>query len=263
VLGDAPLTRDALIGRVREHGRWDVVVIGGGATGLGCAVDAAARGYKTLLLEAHDFAKGTSSRATKLIHGGVRYLAQGNLPLVREALAERSRLLANAPHLVHPLRFVVPAYRLRDKPMLGIGLTLYDLLAGTHGIERSRVLNPAQTVVALPTLNPAGLRGGIAYWDAQFDDARLALSLTRTVFDLGGIALNYFAVEELIRVEGRVRGVLACDAESGERMRIEAGVVINACGVWVDEVRRMERPAATAMLPDGEVPDPPRPPRVD
>jgi glycerol-3-phosphate dehydrogenase len=242
------LARGALLGRLRETPEWDVVVIGGGATGLGCAVDAAARGHSTLLVEGHDFAKGTSSRATKLIHGGVRYLAQGNLGLVREALAERARLLANAPHLVHRMRFVVPTYRWHEKPLLGIGLTLYDLLAGSHGIGRSRLLDPARTVAALPTVNPVGLRGGVAYWDAQFDDARLAVSLMRTLFDLGGLALNYLPVEGLISEAGRVRGVVATDAERGETFRIAARAVINATGVWVDAVRRLERPAAGALL---------------
>jgi glycerol-3-phosphate dehydrogenase len=245
---NSSLARDRLLARLREPRRWDVVIIGGGATGLGCAVDAAARGHSTLLLEAHDFAKGTSSRATKLIHGGVRYLAQGNLPLVREALAERSRLLANAPHLVHPLRFVVPAYRWADLPLFGTGLTLYDLLAGRHGVGRSRLLDVAGTLAALPGVNPRGLKGGIAYWDAQFDDARLAIALMRTVFDLGGVALNYLPVDGLRSESGRVCGVCARDAETGEEFRVAARVVINATGVWADDVRRFERPAAKALL---------------
>lgn len=244
----AALTREALLARLAEPKTWDVVVIGGGATGLGCAVDAAARGYSTLLLEAHDFAKGTSSRATKLIHGGVRYLAQGNLPLVREALAERALLLANAPHLVHPQRFVVPAYRWHEKPMLAAGLAMYDLLAGTHGIERSRLLDAARTVAALPNVRTEGLRGGIAYWDARFDDARLAVTLMRTLFDLGGLALNYAPVGDLLIDEGKVTGVQVADAERGTEYRVAARVVINATGVWADALRRRERPQATALL---------------
>lgn len=244
----AVLERAALLTRLRETESWDMLVIGGGATGLGCAVDASSRGHRTLLLEAHDFAKGTSSRATKLIHGGVRYLAQGNLPLVREALAERSRLLANAPHLVHRLRFVVPAYRWLDIPKFGAGLTVYDLLSGVQGIGRSRVLDAASTVVALPTLKPTGLRGGIAYWDAQFDDARLALALMRTHVDHGGLALNYLPVDGLIVDDGRVRGVLARDAETGESFRIRARVVINATGVWADALRRAELPQVRPLL---------------
>lgn len=246
--GVAARVRLALLARLAEPRQWDVVVIGGGATGLGCAVDAAARGYSVLVVDAEDFAKGTSSRATKLIHGGVRYLAQGNLPLVREALAERTRLLANAPHLVRPLRFVVPAYRWRDRPMLAAGLGLYDLLAGHHGIERSRVLDAARTIAALPTVCPSGLRGGIAYWDAQFDDARLALALARTVSDLGGLALNHCAATGLVLEAGRVRGVELRDAETGAPFRVAARVVINACGVWADAVRRFAQPGVQSIL---------------
>jgi glycerol-3-phosphate dehydrogenase len=232
--------RAGLLARVRAAGTWDIVVIGGGATGLGCAVDAAARGHTVLVLEAHDFGKGTSSRATKLIHGGVRYLAQGDIALVREALHERSRLLANAPHLVRPLRFVVPVYRRRDALLYGAGLGIYDLLAGSHRIGRRRRLDPVETIAALPTVRADGLRGGIAYWDAQFDDARLAIALMRTVIDLGGVALNYAGVDALAIDNGRVVGVRARDAESGERFSVAARVVINATGVWADRLRGLE-----------------------
>ncbi|MDO9599722.1 MAG: glycerol-3-phosphate dehydrogenase/oxidase [Azoarcus sp.] len=246
--GVAERARLALLARLSEPRQWDVVVIGGGATGLGCAVDAAARGYSVLVVDAEDFAKGTSSRATKLIHGGVRYLAQGNLPLVREALLERSRLLANAPHLVRPMRFVVPAYRFSDKPMLAAGLGLYDLLAGRHGIARSRLLDIPRTIAALPTVRPSGLRGGIAYWDAQFDDARLALALARTVSDLGGLAVNHCAATGLVVEAGRVRGVALRDAETGAAFRVAARAVINASGVWADGVRRFAQPRAASLL---------------
>lgn len=244
----ADALRAAAIARATRAEGWDVVVIGGGASGLGCAVDAAARGHSVLLVEAWDFAKGTSSRATKLVHGGVRYLAQGNFALVREALGERARLLANAPHLVHPLRFVVPAYRWQDKPMLTAGLGLYDLLAGSHGVGRSRLLDTAETLAALPGVAPAGLRGGIAYWDAQFDDARLALALAQTLVDLGGVALNYCRVDGLIVEAGHLTGVKLHDAESGVSLQVAAQVVINATGVWSDAVRRLARPAAPALL---------------
>lgn len=246
--GLAERARQALLVRLSEPRVWDVVVIGGGATGLGCAVDAAARGYSVLVVDAEDFAKGTSSRATKLIHGGVRYLAQGNLPLVREALAERARLLENAPHLVHPLRFVVPAYRLHDKPMLAAGLGLYDLLAGRRGIGRSKVLNVDDTLAALVTVKRDGLRGGIAYWDAQFDDARLALTLARTVGDFGGLAVNYCAATGLAIEGGKVCGVDLRDVDSGQAYRVGARVVINASGVWADSVRRLARADAHDML---------------
>ncbi len=244
--------RDELLRRLREgcsgDRLWDVVVVGGGATGLGCAVDAASRGYSTLLLEAHDFAKGTSSRATKLVHGGVRYLAQGNLGLVREALAERAVLLENAPHLVRPLRFVVPTYRWHQMPMLGVGLGFYDLLAGSHSLGRSRLLGRGATRQALPGVEADGLLGGIAYWDAQFDDAALAVALARTIEDLGSLPLNYLAVEGLRKRGGRVVGVEARDAETGEAFSVPARCVINATGVWADGLRRMDQPGRGALI---------------
>jgi len=240
--------RAALLARLRATPRWDVLVIGGGATGLGCAVDAAARGHATLLLEAHDFAQGTSSRSTKLVHGGVRYLAQGRIGLVREALGERSILLANAPHLVHPQRFAVPVYRQWDKLLLGVGLTAYDWLAGRHSLGPSRLLSPADTLAALPGVRRDGLVGGIAYRDARFDDARLAVSLMRTVFDLGGLALNRLPVTALRHAAGRIAGVDARDAETGEVFAIAAKAVINAAGVWADDVRRLDDPASPPQL---------------
>src|SRR4051795_6438217 len=176
--------------RVDSGEVWDIVVIGGGATGLGTAVDAASRGYRTLLLEANDFAQGTSSRSTKLIHGGVRYLAQGNIPLVREALHERALLLENAPHLVHAREFVVPALHYWELPYYATGLWLYDRLAGRLNLGRSRWVSRANVLARVPTIRRAGLRGGIVYTDGQFDDARLAISLARTLVDLGGCALN-------------------------------------------------------------------------
>jgi glycerol-3-phosphate dehydrogenase len=242
------LERDRLLERLRSDDYPDILVIGGGATGLGCAVDAASRGHSVVLVEAHDFAKGTSSRATKLIHGGVRYLAQGKLALVREALIERSRLLHNAPHLVRPLRFVVPAYRWFDRPRFAIGLALYDLMSGMHGIHPCSLLDHEETAAALPTLARTALRGGVAYWDAQFDDARLAITLMRTVLDLGGLAINYMPVEDLLLEAGRVVGARVRDAESGEQFAIRARVVINATGVWADNLRRMERPRSEALL---------------
>lgn len=242
------MRRPALLAHLRTTPCWDVLVIGGGATGLGCAVDAAARGHLTLLLEAHDFAKGTSSRSTKLVHGGVRYLAQGRIGLVREALAERSILLANAPHLVHPQRFVVPVYRQWDRLMLGVGLTAYDWLAGRHSLGASRLLSPADTLAALPGVRREGLVGGIAYHDARFDDARLAVTLMRTVFDLGGLALNYLPVTGLRHAAGRIAGGDARDAETGEVFAIEAKVVINAAGVWADDIRHLDSPDSPPQL---------------
>jgi glycerol-3-phosphate dehydrogenase len=219
---------------------WDVVIIGGGATGLGAGVEAAARGYATLLLEQHDFAKGTSSRSTKLIHGGVRYLAQGHIGLVRTALHERELLLRNAPHLVHDLPFVVPAYSWWELPLYFAGLKTYDFLAGSLGRGRSRLLSRTETLAQASALVAANLRGGILYHDCQFDDARLAVTLARTLFDLGGTAVNYMRVNALLKTSGKVCGVQAIDVESGREMEIQGRAVVNATGAFVDQVLRMD-----------------------
>src|SRR6478672_8928197 len=192
------MNRQDLMARLAEPRHYDVAIIGGGATGLGVALDAAARGFSVVLVESHDFAKGTSSRATKLVHGGVRYLAQGNIALVREALHERRLLLRNAPHLAQPLPFVMPSYRLWETPFYGAGLKLYDALAGSSGLAPTRFLSRAETLAALPTAQPAGLKGGVEYWDGQFDDARLALALARTAAARGALVVNYCAVTGLL-----------------------------------------------------------------
>ncbi|MGO4277322.1 glycerol-3-phosphate dehydrogenase [Cupriavidus sp. OV038] len=256
-----PPSRAALLDTLRREARWDVIVIGGGATGLGTAVDAASRGYRTLLLEAADFAKGTSSKATKLVHGGVRYLAQGNISLVREALHERGLLARNAPHLVWPLGFVVPAYQMFDQPFYGIGLKVYDMLAGSLNLSGSRWLNHRETLEAAPTLaehvGGRPLRGGNLYFDGQFDDARLAVALMRTLFDVGGTAVNYMRVTGLSQKNGVITGVTAQDAldgngngngEGSETFPLRADCVINATGVWVDAVRQMEDGQARTMV---------------
>lgn len=234
--------------QLRDNSRWDVVIIGGGATGLGSAVDAAARGYRTLLIERLDFASGTSSRSTKLIHGGVRYLRQGNLTLVRDALRERAYLLHNAPHLVQPLAFVIPAGNQFERLFYGAGLKLYDRLAGSHGMPASALLDREQTLSALPGLSAAGIAGGIQYWDGQFDDARLAVTLMRSANDLGATCLNYLPASGLIKNQGRICGVLATDSESGEHFEIGARVVINATGVYADSVRRFDEPDSAPIL---------------
>jgi glycerol-3-phosphate dehydrogenase len=233
---------------LRDPRPWDVLVIGGGATGLGIAVDAAARGFRTALVEARDFSSGTSSRSTKLVHGGVRYLAQGNVKLVREALAERALLLANAPELVHPLEFVVPCYRALEREFMRIGLGLYDALAGQRGIGDTRWLSRAQTHERLPGVRVNGLKGGVAYWDGQFDDARLAIALMRTAVALGATPVNYVRVERIDADASRVRRVVAVDDETGERFHLQARAVFNAAGVWVDAVRRLADPAAPALV---------------
>jgi len=230
------------------HCQWDVIVIGGGATGLGTAVESAGRGYRTLLLERDDFASGTSSRSTKLIHGGVRYLAQGNLVLVMDALRERDCLLRNAPHLVHDLPFVVPLYEWWEGPFYGGGLTLYDLLAGRLGLAPSRRLTREETIAALPAVATRELRGGIVYHDGQFDDARLAICLARTLFDLGGVALNYCPVTRLLKTGDVTSGVVVHDRESERDYQLQAKVVINATGVFTDAVRRLDDATAAAVV---------------
>lgn len=242
------LRREDVLREMGSGQECDVVVIGGGATGLGAAVDAASRGYKTLLLEAHDFAKGTSSRSTKLVHGGVRYLQQGNVKLVLEALRERGRLLRNAPHLAHRMSFVIPAYSWWELPFYGIGLTLYDLLAGREGLGHSRVLSASKVEAELRSVRRAELKGGIQYYDGQFDDARLAITLLRTLFDLGGTALNYCPAKALLKTEGHISGVRAEESETGARIDIAAKVVINATGVFADDVRRMDEPGTSNVV---------------
>jgi glycerol-3-phosphate dehydrogenase len=231
---------DALKNLQDSRSIWDFVVIGGGATGLGTAVEAASRGYRTLLLEQSDFGKGTSSRSTKLIHGGFRYLRQGHFSLVLESLRERGLLLQNAPHLVHRLSFIVPCYSRWETPYYGAGLKLYDLLAGRLGLGPSRLISRGETLQELPTLSATGLRGGIRYYDGQFDDARLAICLARTLVDLGGVAVNYLRVKSLLKRNERVTGVSAEDLESGVQHELHARAVVNATGVFTDALRRMD-----------------------
>lgn len=247
--GMISMNRDAMLAAIRGSDRpWDFVIIGGGATGLGSAVDAASRGFRTLLLERTDFAQGTSSRSTKLVHGGVRYLKQGNISLVTEALQERGRLLANAPHLVHDTPFVIPSYRWYDRPFYGIGLKLYDLLAGRSGFGRSKFLSKKQALELAPTLNPEGLDGGVVYHDGQFDDTRLAINLAQTAAERGAVLLNYARVVGLIKTDGKVSGVRAVDEETGQEFEVAARGVINATGVFADAVRRMDEPATRPMV---------------
>jgi len=222
-------------------GAWDFIIIGGGATGLGAAIEAASRGYRPLLLEQSDFAKGTSSRSTKLVHGGVRYLRQGNVSLVIDALKERGLLLKNAPHLVRNLPFVVPNYDWWEGPFYGIGMKMYDLLAGRQGFGRSRMLSKERTREMIPTIEPEGLIGGVVYYDGQFDDARLAINMAATAAEQGAVLLNYVEVVALAKNgSGEIRGVHARDVETGEEFELEAKVVVNATGVFADRIRRMD-----------------------
>jgi glycerol-3-phosphate dehydrogenase len=249
-----PTHRTHLITQLAQDQVYDIAVVGGGATGLGVALDAAARGFKVVVIESHDFAKGTSSRATKLVHGGVRYLAQGNIALVREALHERTTLLRNAPHLAQPLAFVTPSYKWWEAPFYGIGLTMYDVLAGKAGLGKTQLLNPSQTLKLLPTALPEGLKGGVKYWDGQFDDARMALAIARTAATKGALLVNYCRVTNLDYDNGKVAGLQCQDTVSGQTYRVRSRCVVNATGVWVDALRAMD---GTANANDGRPPTKP------
>ncbi|MEX1167147.1 MAG: glycerol-3-phosphate dehydrogenase/oxidase, partial [Hydrogenophaga sp.] len=230
---------------------FDLAVIGGGATGLGVALDAALRGFSVVLLESHDFGGGTSSRSTKLLHGGVRYLAQGNVALVREALAERANVLRIAPHLAQPLPFVMPSYHWWQTPFYGLGLKLYDLMAGRAGLGRTEFLDKKQALSALPGIQMQGLKGGVKYWDGQFDDARLALAIARTAEAAGAVVLNYVEVTGL-RMAGAgphpldVSQIEVQDRLTGEAQTVSARCVVNATGVWVDKLRNQALNASNA-----------------
>lgn len=229
-------------------GEFDVLVIGGGATGLGTAVDAVTRGYRTALVEGSDFAKATSSRSTKLVHGGVRYLEKGDIGLVREALHERSNLRRNAPHLVDALGFICPVYRWFDGPYYFAGLKAYDVLAGRSTFPGSSYLGSKATLAHVPDLRSSGLRGSIRYYDGQFDDARLALALARTALDHGATVINYVRALRFIRAGGRVAGAVVRDEETTREYEVRAKVVVNATGIFVDELRKLDDPASTPVL---------------
>jgi glycerol-3-phosphate dehydrogenase len=243
------MNRDAMLSRL-EGEPFDVIVIGGGATGLGVAVDSASRGYRTLLLEAHDFAKGTSSRSTKLVHGGVRYLEQLNFSLVMEALRERGLLYENAPHLVRNLGFVVPRYKWWEGPFYGVGLKLYDALAGKQNLAPSRGLSLDETLHAIPNIEQEDLQGGTLYHDAQFDDARMAVTLALTAADHGAVLLNQTEVVSLMRTEGgsgATCGVVARDRETGQHHKLLARVVVNATGIFSNRILQLDRPGAAPL----------------
>ncbi|MCE5335513.1 MAG: glycerol-3-phosphate dehydrogenase/oxidase [Desulfobacteraceae bacterium] len=243
------MNRDSMVESLeRNPGAWDIIIIGGGATGLGCAVDAASRGYATLLLDQHDFAKGTSSRSTKLVHGGVRYLRQGNISLVIEALHERGLLIQNAPHLVSNQSFVVPNYEWWDGPFYAAGMKVYDILSGKLGLGPSRKLSREETIRQIPNLRSDGLRGGVIYHDGQFDDSRLAVNLAHTAAEHGATLINYMKVEGLLKSGEMVAGVFARDMETGREYEIRGKAVVNATGVFADSVIRMDAPDARRII---------------
>ena len=242
------MNRSASIHKISSTPEFDCCIIGGGATGLGIALDAASRGLKTILLEQHDFAKGTSSRSTKLVPGGVRYLQQGNIRLVMDALKERGLLLRNAPHLVHNQAFIVPNYKWWEKPFYGIGLKIYDKMAGKLGLGPSLFLSKEETLERAPTLDPENLKGSVLYHDGQFDDARLAISIAQTADEQGAILLNYFPVTGLLKQQNKIIGVWARDEFSNQDYEIRSRCVINATGVFSDTIMRMDDPFHQPMI---------------
>ena len=235
-------SRNGLIAQLDTVEKWDIIIVGGGATGLGAVLDAATRGYKTLLVEQADFAKGTSSKATKLVHGGVRYMAQGDIALVREACHERGLLLKNAPHLTKNESFVIPNYSLFNNIKYTIGLKFYDLLAGKLSLGKSKYINKEKTIAALPTIKKEGLKGGVVYHDGQFDDARLALNIAQTAIENGACVLNYMQVTGLMKENDKISGVKLKDAETGKHYEAKGSIVINATGVYVDNILQMDNP---------------------
>lgn len=243
------MNREEAIQRVEQQQQWDLLVIGGGSTGLGIAVDAATRGLSTLLVEQADFSKGTSSRSTKLVHGGVRYLAQGDVRLVWEALRERGLFLKNAPHVSRKQPFIIPVYSTWDRIKYWAGLSLYDVMAGKERIGRSRWLSKEEVLEELPQVSRTGLKGGVLYYDGQFDDARMALALAETCVDHGGNVLNYCEVVRLLKNdEGRISGAVLKDKETGILYPVKARVVINATGVFVDEIHEMDSGMLTQTI---------------
>ena len=242
------MKRNLLLNHIKTTPVWDVVIIGGGASGLGAAIDATSRGLKTILLEQYDFTKGTSSRSTKLVHGGVRYLAQGNISLVFEALKERGRLLQNAPHLVTNTSFLIPAYKWWSIPFYTIGLSVYDLLAGRLSFGRSHPVSKSQTLKDIPTLIKNKLKGSTLYHDGQFDDARLGINMVQTINENGGTAINYFKVNDLVKTNGKITGVKATDTETNEEYTISTKVVVNATGIFVDEILQKDNPNARHVI---------------
>ena len=243
------MNRSSILEKVKSRTKaWDIVIIGGGATGLGCAVDAASRGFKTLLLEQEDFAKGTSSRSTKLVHGGVRYLQQGDISLVFEALSERGLMFKNAPHLVTSQSFVIPTYDWWGAPFYTVGLKVYDFMGGKLGFGSSKKLSREEAIEALPTIEQEGLKGGVIYQDGQFDDARMAISLAQTATDYGASVLNYCKVTKLVKQDDLLSGVVAIDKESTEEFEVNAKTVINATGVFSNDIIKLDEPEADDIV---------------
>lgn len=240
--------RKKIFDQLSQTPHFDIVIIGGGATGLGAAVDAASRGYTTLLIEAIDFGKGTSSRSTKLVHGGVRYLAQGNIKLVREALQERGRLLKNAPHICSVQPFVVPAYSWWDKYFYGIGLMVYDILAAKLSLGKTTWLSKKKTINLIPAIQPTGLKGGVLYYDGQFNDSRLCIDLATTAVQQGATVLNYCKAIGIHKENNKITGVQCKDTITNEVFSVQAKSVINATGVFTDTILQMDEAGRDSLV---------------
>ncbi len=242
------MKRADMLARALQQEYWDLCIIGGGATGLGIAIDGANRGYKTILVEQYDFAKGTSSRSTKLVHGGVRYLQQGNIRLVMEALRERGLLRKNAPHLVKNQSFVIPGYKWWESSYYTIGLKIYDWMAGRLGLGSSVMLSREETLARVPTLDKDDLRGSVVYHDGQFDDARLAINLAQTAAEQGACLLNYCKATEFLKQGEKNQTLRVHDALDAQPFDINAGCFINATGIFTDTVRKLDDNSAGPVL---------------
>ena len=242
------MNRNDSIVKLNKVLEWDIVIIGGGASGLGIAVDASKRGYKTLLLEKHDFGKGTSSRSTKLIHGGVRYLQNGDITLVIESLKERGILKRNAPHLVQDLSFVIPTYDWWASPFYGIGMKIYDMMAGKLGLGKSVIISKGETEKLIPNVNKKGLRGGVIYHDGQFDDSRMAITLALSANPKKTALLNYCNVDGLMKKNNEIVGLSFTDSINSKKYQVKSKVVINATGVFAEDIIRMDQPQIKKMI---------------
>ena len=236
------MNRESNLKKINSSKGWDLIVIGGVASGLGVALDASSRGLKVLLIEEYDFGKGTSSRSTKLVHGGVRYLKNGELSLVIEALRERGIMLKNAPHLVRNMSFIIPTYEWWDTPFYGVGLKIYDLMAGKLGLGPSQMLSKTETIEKIPNVNQKELNGGIIYHDGQFDDARMAISLAHTIEENGGTVINYFKWDSFCYENGKVSGIHATDQITKMPYELKANVVVNATGVFAEKIMKTDDP---------------------
>lgn len=249
------MERNKHISRLKKNDTFDLLVIGGGATGSGIAVDAASRGMKVLLVEKNDFAEGTSSRSTKLIHGGVRYLEKAfkhldkeQYSFVKEGLYERGVILKNAPHLTNKIKFVTPLYKWIELPYVFAGLKLYDILSGKMRLGKSRLLLKKETLEKLPIVNNDGLKGGVLYYDGQFNDSRMAVMLVKTAVNYGATVLNHMEVTNLIKENNLISGVWLKDNISGETYTAKGIAVVNATGAYADFVRKMDSEEAEPVL---------------